>query len=141
MRLRTVLRTGALSLALCLGSAGTASAFNYGTLEVRHNGSLEGKGYGSLARINYNQARLKSVLADMRRDGTRTFSSAKGSNGKQTFSVQSGRRSDGQSTFAAMADRYGTSSGAMIGFRGYVKICQDVSNAPDWCSGEVSANL
>jgi len=141
MRLRTALRTGVLSLALCLGGAGTASAFNYGTLEVWHGGRLEGKGYGSLDRINYNQARLKSVLADTRRDGTRTFSSAKGSNGKQTFSVQSGRRADGQSTFAAMADRYGTSSGAMIGFRGYVKICQDVNLSLDWCSNEVSGNL
>lgn len=141
MRLRSALRLGAVSLALCLMGAGIASAFSYGTLSVYHNGALRGQGYGTFSRSGYNQVRLTSTLSDTRADDTRTFVSGKGYGANDAFSVQSGRRDDGGRSFARMVDRYGYSSGAMIGHRGYIKVCQDVKRAPDWCSREVSSGL
>jgi hypothetical protein len=135
-------RSLAVAAAFCIAGAGIATAFSYGTLYVYGDGKLQGKGYGSFARTGYNEAKLTATLADMLPDGGRTFSDAKGyAPGGLFFGVQSGRRADGGSTFARMADKYGYSGGAMAGYTGYVKVCQDRSWKPDWCSGSVSAPL
>src|SRR5262245_406786 len=75
LRQRFVLRSIVLAAAMSVVGAGTATAFSYGTLNVSHDGSLRGRGYGTFTAVGYNGARLTSVLADTRKDGTRTFSS------------------------------------------------------------------
>jgi hypothetical protein len=137
MRKRLVLRTGALALA----GAGNAQAFSYGTTSVYHDGSLHGQGYGTFARTGYNDATLRPWLRDTRRDKTKTYTEARAYGNNQAFGVQSGRRPDGASSFARMADRKGYSSGAMVGYRATVKVCQDVPRRPDWCTTSRSGNL
>lgn len=140
MRKWRIIQTLVVSATLAVAMGGAARAFSYSG-SVSRDGYLRGQGYGNFYRTGYNTAKLTSTLADMRKDGTRTFSDAKGYAPNKYFGVQSGRRADGESWYARMADKTGYSGGAMVGYTGYVKICQDVSLAPDWCSSEDHGDL
>lgn len=128
-------RSAAVALALTLVGALSASAYSYGVLAVSHDGTQRGKGYGTLAAWGWNSARLTATLADTKKDGTRTFASARAYGNNDAVAVQSGRRTDGESWYASMATKYGYAAGSTAGWYGNVKVCQDVSAAPDWCSG------
>lgn len=91
---------------MTLAGALSASAYSDGALSVSHDGAQRGKGYGTLSAFGRNSARLTSWLADTKLDGTRTFMSAK----------------------------YGYAAGSTSGWYGNAKVCQDLPNAPDWCS-------
>lgn len=140
------LRSAVGALALLIAGASSASGFTiaYQTspLSVYGDSLLRGQGAGSFTRVSTSSARLSTSLRDVRVDGTRTFMDAKGyAAGGKYFGVQSGRRSDGGSTWATMATKYGYSGGVMSGYTGYAKTCQDRPSAPDWCSTEVKGAL
>jgi len=140
-RFSRVLQSTSAAVILAVVGAASASVFSYGTLTASHDGSVRGKGYGTFSAYGYNQVKLTATLADMTKDGTRTFVSGKGYGGDDYVSVESGRRADGGNTFASMATKYGTAAGSTSGFTGYVKVCQDVSLSPDWCSSTKSGNM
>lgn len=131
-------RTVAVTAAFCLLGAGSASAFGWGTLTVSHGGYEQGKGFGSFYGSGYSGGTLVSTLADLRKDGTRTYAEGNGYGNNDYLRVQSGRRSDGGNTLVRMSDQTGYAAGSTSGFTGYVKVCQDVSAAPDWCTHESS---
>lgn len=127
-------RSAAVALTMTLAGALSASAYSYGALSVSHDGAQRGKGYGTLSAYGWNSARLTSWLADTKLDGTRTFVSARAYGNNDAVAVQSGRRTDGESWYAQMATKYGYAAGSTTGWYGNAKVCQDVPNAPDWCS-------
>ncbi len=139
--LRPLFRAVGLSLTLSVVSAGAASAYSYGTLTVSHDGSDRGKGYGSFSRSGYNGASLTASLADLRSDDTRTYAAARGTGIQDWVVVQSGRRSGGPNGFAPMQTKYGYAAGSTYNFSAYVKVCQDVNFATDWCSSSATGRL
>jgi hypothetical protein len=140
-KMTLALRSTGVSLALCVAGATAASAFSYGILTVTHEGTSRGQAYGTFSRSGFNGASLASELRDISRDRTRTYVEGRGYGSGDYVAVQSGRRDDGGSTFAAMTTRYGYAAGSTSGFIGYVKVCQDVPLRPDWCSGSVSGRM
>lgn len=140
-KLTRATRTAGLAAALALLGGLTASAMSYGPLTASHGGSAQGLGYGSFVATGYNGAKLTSTLADLHKDGTRTYTSAKGYGSGDYVGVQSGRRSDGGTAYARMYDRTGQAARSTRGFTGYVQVCQDVNLRADWCSTKKSGRM
>lgn len=60
---------------------------------------------------------------------------------QQFFGMESGRRSDGQSSWATMATKTYQGVSVLGGYTGFVKVCVDKSLGFDPCSGERSGSL
>ena len=126
---------------LAVIGATSAAAFSY-TNVAYYNGVAAGGGYGNFYRSGYNTAPLTSTLRDYVVDGTRPYASARAfASGGRYFGVEGPRLSDGSNYWVGMATKTGYSSGAMVGYTGYVRVCQDVSWAADPCSSENSGGL
>lgn len=131
------------SVAVLTAVAGSASAWAWtwarsdSPLKVSSDGLLRGGGYGSATATAYSQGRLSSYLSDSRRDGMRTFVDLYGTSGPQSgIGTQSGRRSDGGTAYAKMADQYFYAEYPKgVGqYYYYVKVCMDRSWSFDPCS-------
>lgn len=142
---RRLLTAAGLSAVLTLSGTASAWAFTWATssspLKVSYDGAIRGGGYGTLSYISYNHGRLYSYLSDSRVDSMRTFVSVQGTYGpNESTGVQSGRRSDGGTAYAAMADKdYYSGYPYGVGqYYYYVKVCMDRSYALDPCSTPVT---
>jgi hypothetical protein len=94
-----------------------------------------GGGYGSIAGVDYNTLVLRSTLKDTVLDGQRVYVHGYG-NYTCDFVFESGRRTDGGSSYAAMADRYWDSCYPYgVGQYQYlIELCRDKPLAADPCS-------
>ncbi|MGO1974748.1 MAG: hypothetical protein ACTH2Q_17465 [Propionibacteriaceae bacterium] len=128
-------------LVLSLMGTLVASAFSWGTLSVAQAGAVQGQGKGSLAWVGLNKVELKSSLRDYRSGHGRTYADARASKSGNSHKLQSGRRADGGKSFAAMAVKSKLISGSSAGFKGQVRVCQDIKLSPDPCSGWVVGNF
>jgi hypothetical protein len=133
-RMTKAATTIGVSIACAAAGGSAAQAYSWGTLTVRDSSSVQGHGYGNFYRSTSTTAVLQSWLRDVNPGHGRTYAQADGYGGVPNFSIQSGRRADGQDFYARMADKSFTSSSSLAGFSGRVKICQDITLANDPCS-------
>lgn len=97
-----------------------------------------GGGYGNLLYRSYNSGVLESWLKDTRPDGERVYVHAYGDYKSADLVVESGRRTDGGSSYAEMADKT-FYSGYPYGVQQYfyiVRLCRDKAGF-DPCSDTV----
>jgi hypothetical protein len=95
-----------------------------------------GGGYGTTAYQSYARGNLVSVLKDTALDGQRVYVSLRGSYGSNYSNNESGRRSDGGSAYARMADKaiYSPSPYGVNQFYYTLRLCRDKAGAGDPCS-------
>jgi hypothetical protein len=139
MRMSTAIRGITVGLALVIMGGTSSYAMSYGTLTVSNGGFERGKGHGTFTSINGDQAKLTATLADLRRDDSRTFAVGRATSEIADINVESGRRTDGESNFAAMADQVRNSPARTVGWKATVRLCQDKPGL-DWCTQESSAS-
>lgn len=77
----------------------------------------QGQGYGNAWLGDIHNAKLGSTLRDMRTGHGRTYAALTGYGQYPQFTLQSGRRADGGSTYATMATKTYSSSGSLRGYR------------------------
>lgn len=94
-----------------------------------------GAGYGSTAQTGYNKGVLHSWLRDTKVDGARTYARGYG-DASADFAFESGRRSDGGSAFAKLADKAFTSPYpyGVAQYRYQMRVCMDLPWKLDPCS-------
>lgn len=130
---------GIVSLAagLTVAGASTASAWTWASSSgpIVMSG---GAGYGSISGVNYNTGVLKSTLKDTVLDGQRIYVYG-WADYNCDFALESGRRTDGGSSYSTMADKnfwscypYGVGQYSYL-----IKLCRDKPNATDPCSDDV----
>ena len=141
---RQLIRAVALSTIVGLAGAASASAWTFATrttpLKLNTAGTLAGQGAGSLTQASAGSVKLASEMTDNKRNGNRVFIDVYGSSSLGNSTVQTGRRADGEAFWAAMADKYmyGTGIG---GYTFRVKLCEDLSGSPDFCTSEKVSTL
>jgi len=95
---------------------------------------------GELYRVGWDGLRLESELTDELVDGMRTY--AEGQANRGTFvhvKVQSGRRTDGGSSWATMVTETSYAGASLAGTYATTKVCMDRSWALDPCKASDSA--
>jgi hypothetical protein len=127
----------AVSVALGMGLLGATSAQAW-TWASSSNPILMtgGGGYGNANQSSYNTGVLQSWLKDTALDGERVYVNMYADYGSADFRVESGRRSDGGSSYARMADKSFTST-YPYGVAQYyytVRLCRDKAYSSDPCS-------
>jgi hypothetical protein len=133
-RISRVATTLSVSIALAAAGGAVAQAYAWGTLTVKDGSVVQGHGYGNFYLPSSTKAVLQSWLRDVNSGHGRTYAQADGYGGVPNFSIQSGRRADGEDWYARMADKSFTSSSSLTNFSGRVKICQDITLQNDPCS-------
>lgn len=118
--------------------AGHASAFAFGPTSVSHDGSVRGWGQGQLYPVGWD-LRLESSLRDMQVDSMRTYAEGQANRGTSLHvKVQSGRRSEGGSSWATMATKTAPAGGSMAGSYATTKVCMDRAWVLDPCAASAS---
>lgn len=120
---------------------GSASALAFGPTTVYDDGRSRGAGKGNFYPIGFDGLRLESTLKDYVVDGDRTYAEGQAVDGMRMFGkVQSGRRSDGGSSWANMVTvttYVGVSNSPAYAT---TKVCLDQSFQPDPCAGSASGS-
>lgn len=141
MRFARSFATASLAIGLAITGAASAQAWTWASSSspITMTG---GGGYGNANYVNYGTGNLQSWLKDTVLDGERVYVNVNGSYGQNYLNAQSGRRSDGGSSYARMADKaiyspypYGVSQ-----FYYTVRICRDKPFAGDPCSDDYRTN-
>jgi hypothetical protein len=118
--------------------AGNASAFAFGPTSVSHDGLVRGWGQGKLYPVGWT-LKLESSLRDMRVDSMRTYAEGQANRGVALHvKVQSGRRSDGGTAWAAMVPTQAEAGASMGGSYATTKVCMDRSWTFDPCAASAS---
>jgi len=136
VKITRLLAVSGLGLVALLAGASGAQAWTWASSSnpIVMSG---GAGYGSISSVNYNTGVLKSTLRDTVLDGERIY--ARGyADYTCDFTFESGRRADGGSSYAAMADRNFTSCYPYgVGQYSYqIELCRDKPYVPDPCSDD-----
>lgn len=130
MRTKRTIGTAAATAALSLAAIGSAQATTW-TWAAQNDPLVMsgGKGYGTMNDAGLQYAGLQASLADTKTGDGRVFARGEGfmPDGSGSVEVQSGRRADGQSKFAAMAyQKTYTGSRTVHQFtRWTVNLCRD----------------
>ena len=139
--MRRALRVAATVVCLAGLGATSAQAYTWASASapklVSYNGATRGGGYGTVSSVAWNKAELRSRLKDHRVDSMRTYAQTNAARGTSDFLMaQSGRRSDGGSTYAAMSPKTLTASygHGVSQYRWTTKVCMDRSLANDPCT-------
>lgn len=95
-----------------------------------------GGGYGNANQVSYNDGVLQSWLKDTVLDGQRVYVNGYADYGSYDFPCQSGRRTDGGSSYARMADKSFTSAYpyGVAQYRYSIELCRDKPLIFDPCS-------
>lgn len=126
---------GVVAVASAIGGAGAASAWVW----ARSSSPIimsGGGGYGNANQVSYNDGVLQSWLKDTVLDGQRVYVNGYADYGSYDFSFQSGRRTDGGSSYARMADKSFTSAYpyGVAQYRYSIELCRDKPLIFDPCS-------
>lgn len=135
--LRRVVAVSAVAICLATGGAGAAQAWTWASSSspIIMSG---GGGYGNAVQTGYNTGTLQSWLKDTVLDGERIYADGYANYGNYDFGFQSGRRSDGGSSYARMADK-GFLSVYPYGVAQYsyqMELCRDKPLNLDPCSDD-----
>lgn len=137
MKFARGIATMSLTIGLALAGATAAQAWTWASSSnpITMTG---GGGYGNAIATTYNTGVLQSWLKDTVLDGERTYVNMYADLGNFDFAAQSGRRTDGGSSYARMADKsfmsaypYGVAQ-----YYYYVRVCRDKPWAGDPCSDD-----
>lgn len=125
-----------LALGMAVLGASTAQAWTWASSSspIIMTG---GGGYGSISQVDFNTLVLKSTLKDTVLDGQRVYVHGYG-NYTCDFPFESGRRSDGGSSYAAMADKNADSCYpyGVAQYQYQIELCRDKPSATDPCSDD-----
>lgn len=142
MTVKRIWRAGVVTALMMAAGLGSAQAYVWASSSspklVTYNSATRGGGYGRVDVTASNRATLKSTLKDHRVDSMRTYATTGGSLGtKDAVRAESGRRSDGGTSYVRMKDKHMYSMyGTYIRQYHYwsTKVCMDRSWAKDPCS-------
>lgn len=141
MKLSRGIATMALTIGLAITGATAAQAWTWATSSAPLT-MTGGGGYGTTAFQSYAQGNLVSTLKDTVLDGERVYVSLYGTYGSNSSNTESGRRADGGSAYARMADKsiispypYGVNQ-----FFYTLRLCRDRAGLPDACSDAYRTN-
>ncbi len=98
-----------------------------------------GGGYGQANYRSFDSGLLKSTLRDTQLDGQRIYAHGSGSAGpRDKISFESGRRTDGGSAYAAMADKifYSAYPKGVGNYTYILELCRDKPFNLDPCSDD-----
>ncbi|AXG12510.1 hypothetical protein [Intrasporangium calvum] len=126
MRIKRGLAAFAVFATCAVASASAAQAWTWASSSspIIMSG---GGGYGNAVQLDYNDGRLESWLKDTVLDGERTYVHMYADYGSADFKRESGRRTDGGSSYARMEDKLFTTP-YPYGIAQYlytVRICRD----------------
>ena len=136
-----------MSITRCLGGLGTTACLAVGGATAAQAWTWAsstnpiimsgGGGYGGISQKDYNHGTLVSTLKDTVLDGQRTYASGYADYACD-FTFESGRRSDGGSSYARMADKTFTSCypDGVAQYTYQIKLCREKAYGIDPCSDD-----